>query len=112
MGRLKIVYPICCEMDVHSNFVIACISTTNAQGVTEYQSRKFSTRTEELRELKGWLICNHCKDVCMESTGNIGFLYIIFRGHLQCYRQPPKIRKSKQEPKDRQEACSMERSSF
>ncbi len=42
MGKLKIVYPICYGMDVHRDFVIACIATTNAQGVTEYQSRRFS----------------------------------------------------------------------
>lgn len=52
MGRLKIVYPICCGMDVHRDFVIACIATTNVRGVTEYQSRRFSTYTEELRKLK------------------------------------------------------------
>lgn len=73
MGRLKIVYPICCGMDVHRDFVIACIATTNAQGVTEYQSRKFSTYSEELRMLKTWLADNNCKDVCMESTGKYWF---------------------------------------
>lgn len=73
MGRLKIVYPICCGMDVHRDFVIACIAATNAQGVTEYQSRRFSTYTEELRELRDWLICNNCRDVCMESTGKYWF---------------------------------------
>lgn len=60
-------------MDVHRDFVIACITTTNAQGVTEYQSRKFSTYTEELRLLKAWLAYNNCKDVCMESTGKYWF---------------------------------------
>lgn len=35
MDRLKIVYPICCRMDVNTDFATACISTTNAQGVTE-----------------------------------------------------------------------------
>ena len=69
MGKLKIVYPICCGMDVHRDFVIACIATTNAQGVTEYQFRRFSTYSEELRALKAWVADNNCKDVCMESTG-------------------------------------------
>ena len=73
MGRLKIVYPICCGMDVHRDFVIACIATTNTQGVTEYQSRRFSTYTEELRALKAWLADNNCRDVCMESTGKYWF---------------------------------------
>jgi hypothetical protein len=42
MGRLKIVFPVCCGMDVHRDFVIACIASTNSQGVTEYQSKRFS----------------------------------------------------------------------
>ena len=69
MGRLKIVYPICCGMDVHWDFVIACIASTNAQGVTQYQSRRFSTYTGGLRECATWLEKNNCRDVCMESTG-------------------------------------------
>jgi transposase len=66
---LKIVYPICCGLDVHKSFVFACIAATDGNGVTTYQSRKFSTFTHELRELAGWLAQNNCKDVCMESTG-------------------------------------------
>ena len=32
MGKLKIVYPICCGMDVHRDFLIACIASTNGPG--------------------------------------------------------------------------------
>lgn len=73
MGKLKIVYPICCGMDVHRDFLIACIASTNAQGVTEYQSRRFSTYTGSLRELRDWLLAHDCRDVCMESTGKYWF---------------------------------------
>lgn len=66
---LKIVYPICCGLDVHKSFVFACIAATDGRGVTTYRSKRFSTFTRELRELKEWLACNNCKDVCMESTG-------------------------------------------
>ena len=66
---LKIVYPICCGLDVHKSFVFACIAATDGNGVTTYQSKKFSTFTHELRELSDWLAQNNCKDVCMESTG-------------------------------------------
>ena len=48
---LKIVYPICCGMDVH------------------YKSKRFSTFTGDLRRCADWLSENNCKDVCMESTG-------------------------------------------
>ena len=73
MGRLKIVYPVCCGMDIHRDFLIACIASTNTQGVTEYQSRRFSTYTGDLRKLRDWLRSNGCKDVCMESTGKYWF---------------------------------------
>jgi transposase len=66
---LKIVYPICCGLDVHKSSVFACIAATDGNGVTTYQSRKFSTFTHELKELSDWLAQNNCKDVCMESAG-------------------------------------------
>ena len=66
---LKIVYPICCGMDVHKSFVVACIATTNDHGVTNYKSKRFSTFTGALRRCADWLSENNCKDVCMESTG-------------------------------------------
>ena len=66
---LKIVYPICCGMDVHKSFVYACIASTNEQGVTTYKSKRFSTFTKDLRFCAEWLAANNCKDVCMESTG-------------------------------------------
>ena len=66
---LKIVYPICCGMDVHKSIVVACIATTNDHGVTNYKSKRFSTFTGDLRRCADWLSENNCKDVCMESTG-------------------------------------------
>ncbi|QOY33850.1 IS110 family transposase [Anaerobacillus isosaccharinicus] len=65
---LKIVYPICCGIDVHKTFVVACIAST-AKGVTSYKRHRFSTYTKGLMELSQWLCENECKDVCMESTG-------------------------------------------
>jgi transposase len=66
---LKIVYKICCGIDVHKTFVVACIASTNSNGVTVYKSHRFSTYTKGLKELSQWLFDNNCNDVCMESTG-------------------------------------------
>ena len=66
---LKTVYPICCGIDVHKTFVVACIASTNGKGVTTYKCHRFSTYTKGLKELSQWLCENECKDVCMESTG-------------------------------------------
>lgn len=66
---LKIVYKICCGIDVHKTFIVACIASTNKQGITTYKSHRFSTYTKGLKELLQWLLESNCKDVCMESTG-------------------------------------------
>ena len=66
---LKIVYPICCGMDVHKSFLVACIAATNSVGVTTYKSKRFSTFTGDLRRCADWLAEDNCFDVCMESTG-------------------------------------------
>jgi len=66
---LRIVYPVCCGIDVHKSFVVACIAATDDKGVTDYKRRRFSTFTGDLRLLAGWLTDNGCRDVCMESTG-------------------------------------------
>jgi len=66
----KIVYPICCGIDVHKSFVVACIATTDKNLVTTYSKpKRFSTFTGDLRRLADWLTQNKCRDVCMESTG-------------------------------------------
>jgi len=66
----KIVHPICCGIDVHKSFVVACIATTDEKLVTTYSKpKRFSTFTNDLRRLAKWLSDNNCKDVCMESTG-------------------------------------------
>ena len=48
---LKIVYQICCGIDVHKTFVVACIASTNKQGVTTYKRHRFSTFTQGLKDL-------------------------------------------------------------
>ena len=66
---LKIVYPICCGVDVHKRFIIATIATTNDENITSYLTKRFDTYTEDLVAFKDWLLEHNCKDVCMESTG-------------------------------------------
>ena len=63
------MYKICCGIDVHKTFVVACIASTNDKGITSYESHRFSTYTSGLKTLLQWLIDRNCKDVCMESTG-------------------------------------------
>ena len=65
---MKVVYPICCGVDVHKTFLVATIITS--QGITPHYSKKrFSTFNNSILQFKQWLINNNCFDVCMESTG-------------------------------------------
>ncbi len=102
---LKIVYPICCGMDVHKSFLVACIASTNAYGVTTYQSKRFSTFTSDLRRCAAWLTEHNCKDVCMESTGKYWIpIYNILESTCKIVLAHPKyvkaIRGKKTDKKD------------
>ena len=66
---MKIVYPICCGMDIHKKIIVATIATTNAQGVTTYEQETFSTFSSDVIKLRDWMIERNCRDACMESTG-------------------------------------------
>ena len=102
---LKIVYPICCGMDIHKSFLVACIATTDGKGVTTYKNKRFSTFTGDLRRLAVWLSENNCKDVCMESTGKYWIpVYNILETSCQIVLAHPKyvkaIRGKKTDKKD------------
>lgn len=66
---LKIVYPVCRGIEVHKNFVVACIVVTNDKNVTTYKSCCFSTFTNGLLKFSNWLTLNSCMYVFMETTG-------------------------------------------
>jgi len=66
---LKIVYPICCGVDVHKTFVVATIAATDRKNITTYKTQRFSTFSKDLRALAQWLSDYHCLHICMESTG-------------------------------------------
>ena len=66
---MKVVYPICCGVDVHKTFLIGTVVST-ADGIQpRYQKKRFSTYNSDLRRFADWLRLNNCLDVCMESTG-------------------------------------------
>ena len=102
---LKIVYPICCGMDVHKNFLVACIAITDDKGITSYKSKRFSTYSCSLRECRDWLLKYNCKDVCMESTGKYWIpIYNILESDCNIVLAHPKyvkaIRGKKTDKKD------------
>ena len=66
---LKIVYKICCSIDIHKAFVVACINSMNDKDVTSYERHRFSTYASVLKTLLQWLLDQNYRDVCIESTG-------------------------------------------
>lgn len=67
---MKIVFPICCGVDVHKSFLVATIIKTPTDSLQpSYQKKRFSTFDSDLNRFADWLHENGCLDVCMESTG-------------------------------------------
>jgi transposase len=123
MARVvEIVYPVCCGIDVHKNFLVACIATTDERGHTDHLIRRFSTNTGDLRRLADWLAANNCKDVCMESTGKywIPVFNILEQTCNVCLTHPKYVKAIKGKKTDKKDAkwiaelfkCDLVRSSF
>lgn len=66
---LKTIYNNCAGIDVHKKVIVVTIAKTDKSNVTEYQTKSFSTFTDDLINCRNWLIDNNTFDVCMESTG-------------------------------------------
>lgn len=66
---MKVVYQICCGVDVHKTFLVATIIKTTNGVEPSYQKKRFSTFNSDIKHFKQWLLDNDCHDVCMESTG-------------------------------------------
>lgn len=66
---MKLVYPVCCGVDVHKKSIVATIVTTDKNNVSTYLQESFSTLNVDLFRFHNWLKQNNCYHVCMESTG-------------------------------------------
>lgn len=61
---MKVVHEICCGIDVHAKMLVACLLLANG----EKEIRTFSTMTDELLQLRDWLLQKKCTHVAIEST--------------------------------------------
>jgi transposase len=123
MARVvDIVYPVCCGIDVHKSFLVACIATTDERNHTTHQIRRFSTFKGDLKRLADWLLANNCKDVCMESTGKywIPVFNVLEKTCVVCLTHPKYVKAIKGKKTDKKDAkwiselfkCDLVRSSF
>lgn len=66
---MKLIYPVCCGVDVHKKTIVATIANTDKKNITQYTIETFSTMNRDLIRFSAWLIEHKCFHVCMESTG-------------------------------------------
>jgi len=119
---VEIVYPVCCGMDVHKSFLVACIAVTDERSHTEHHIRRFSTFTGDLRRLSDWLASYNCRDVCMESSGKywIPVFNALEKTCNVCLTHPKYVKAIKGKKTDKKDAkwiselfkCDLVRSSF
>ncbi len=93
-------------MDVHKTFVVAVIAITDDQGITQYYRRRFSTFTNQLKELRKWLNYYSCFHVCMESTGKywIPVYNILESDHDICLAHPKYVKAIRGKKTDKKDA--------
>ena len=103
---LKIIYPNCCDIDVHKTFVIAVIAITDKQGITIYHRKRFSTFANGLVQLRDWLEYYSCFDVCMESTGKywIPVFNILEKSCKICLAHPKYVKAIRGKKTDKKDA--------
>jgi len=66
---LGIVHPICCGLDVHKEKVSACVISSDRKGNEQIVIKEFETFTDDLIDLRGWLLDLGCPVTAVESTG-------------------------------------------
>lgn len=92
---MKIVYPICCGMDIHKKIIVATIATTDSNGITTYNQSTFSTMNSDVIKLRDWLLRFNCRYACMESTGKYWIpIWNILESHINLTLAHPKYTKS------------------
>jgi hypothetical protein len=66
---MKILYRRCAGLDLHEKSISACIRIVKNGKEVETVEATFSTFTEDLEQLRRWLLRNRVQRVAMESTG-------------------------------------------
>lgn len=103
---MRLIYPICCGLDVHKNVIVATIVTTGKDGVSEYNQKSFSTINSDIQKFHDWLIENNCKYVCMESTGKYWIpIFNFLEGDIDiCLTHPKYVKAIKGKKTDKKDS--------
>jgi transposase len=66
---MEVVYRRCCGIDVHKDFITACVLVNDPGKQREVRKKEFRTYWSDLQKLKLWLYASKVEKVAMESTG-------------------------------------------
>ncbi len=66
---MEVLYRSCCGIDVHKQFLVACLLVVDEAGCQHKELRRFSTMTLDLLTCVDWLKAAQCRAIAMESTG-------------------------------------------
>jgi transposase len=66
---MEVVHERCCGVDVHKQFITACLIVPGATGKVTKEIQTFRTMTADLERFRDWLLAAGCTHVAMESTG-------------------------------------------
>lgn len=66
---MEILYRRCAGLDVHEKSISACLRIVKGKKELETIEATFPTFTEDLEQLRAWLVKNRVQRVAMESTG-------------------------------------------
>jgi transposase len=66
---MEVVYRRCCGIDVHKDFITACVLVNEPGKQREVRKKEFRTYWRDLQKLKLWLYASKVEQVAMESTG-------------------------------------------
>jgi transposase len=66
---LSVVHHNCCGLDIHKDKILAALVITEDDGGVSEEIREFGAFTDDLYQLKQWLLDAGCHVVAMESTG-------------------------------------------
>jgi len=66
---MEVVYRRCCGIDIHKDFITACVLVNEPGKQREVRKKEFRTYWSDLQKLKLWLSASKVEQVGMESTG-------------------------------------------
>jgi transposase len=66
---MRVLYERCCGLDIHKQFVVACLLVTAPAGSVRKEIRTSRSMTNDLLALADWLREEGCTHVVMQSTG-------------------------------------------